>query len=337
MSWPARLRGAGAIRRQFVHVIDVMPTLLELAGVPPLPEVNGRRARPMDGASFATVLLDGAAPGPRTEQYYECWSNRAYYRDGWLARSLQKRGEPIDLDNWTLHHLERDFSESTDVSAQHPERLRALTEAFDHAAWQYSVYPLDNRDRRDKFTDAAPDEGAGHDRPRVYLPGMQTVHRADVFPLIANRSFRIRARFAHRADDAGVLWAIGDPTGGLVMYVEDGRLHFHYNGFGERTSLPGVPLPAGAHTRDAGLRGPGRTRGARPAAARRRRAGPVDAARPDDGAVRRLRGPGRRARPPRPGALGPLRAPRRLPLHGGDPGRDDRAGPAGADVAGRAA
>jgi arylsulfatase A-like enzyme len=248
VSWPARLREAGAIRRQFVHVTDVMPTLLELAGVPPLAEVNGRRARPMDGASFAPVLFDGAAPGPRTEQYYECWSNRAYYRDGWLARSLQKRGEPIDVDNWTLHHLERDFSESTDVSAQHPERLRALTEAFDRAAWQYSVYPLDNRDRRDKFTDAAPDEGAGHDRPRVYLPGMQTVHRADVFPLIANRSFRIRARFAHRADDAGVLWAIGDPTGGLVLYVEDRCLHFHYNGFGERTSLPAVPLPAGAHS-----------------------------------------------------------------------------------------
>ena len=56
------------------------------------------------------------------------------------------------------------------MSAQHPGRLRELTEAFDRAAWENSVYPLDNRDRRDKFTDAAPDDGADHDRPRVYLP-----------------------------------------------------------------------------------------------------------------------------------------------------------------------
>jgi arylsulfatase len=247
VSWPRRLREGGAIRRQFVHVIDVMPTLLDLTGVPALTEVNGRPARPMDGASFAAVLLDDAAPAPRAEQYYECWANRAYYRDGWLARSIQKRGEPIDLDNWTLHDLERDFSESTDLGAKHPERLRELTDAFDRAAWRYSVYPLDNRDRRDKFTDAPPGGDADHDRPRVYRPGMQTVHRADVFPLIASRSFRIRVRFAHRGDDAGVLWAIGDPTGGLVMYVEDGRLHFHYNGFGEATSLPGVPLDVGPH------------------------------------------------------------------------------------------
>jgi arylsulfatase len=248
VSWPARIREVGAMRRQFVHVIDVMPTLLDLAGVPPLTEVNGHPARPMDGASFAPVLLDGTAPSPRTEQYYECWSNRAYYRDGWLARSLQKRGEPIDWGNWTLHHLDTDFSECVDLGPQQPDRLRELTEAFDRAAWRYFVYPLDNRDRRDKFTDAPPDEDTRWDRPRVYLPGMQTVHRADVFPLIANRSFRIRTRFVHRRDDKGVLWAIGDPTGGMVMYVENRHLHFHYNGFGDRTSLPGVSLPPGDHS-----------------------------------------------------------------------------------------
>jgi len=247
MSWPARIAERGAIRTQFAHVTDVMPTLLELAGVAPLREVNGRPARAMHGASFAPVLFDATASSPRNEQYYECWSNRAYYREGWLARSLQKRGEAIDLDNWTLHQLEVDFSESADLREQHPERLRELTEAFDRAAWEHFVYPLDNRDRREKFADAAPHDAARHDQPRVFLPGMQTVHRADVFPLIASRSYRIRVRFEHRLDDTGVLWAIGDPSGGMVMYIEDRRLHFHYNGFGECTALPGVDLPAGRH------------------------------------------------------------------------------------------
>jgi arylsulfatase A-like enzyme len=248
VSWPARIRDRGAIRTQFAHVIDVMPTLLDLAGVAPLDEVNGLPARSIQGASLAPVLFDATAPAPRIEQYYECWSNRAYYRDGWLARSLQKRGEPIDLDNWTLHDLSSDFAECTDLAAHHPERLRELIEAFDRAAWTHFVYPLDNRDRRDKFTDRAPDEGALDDAPRRFLAGAQTTHRADVFPLIADRAFRITVRFEHRTGDAGVLWAIGDPTGGIVVWIEDGTLRLHYNGFGEHTSLPAVLIAPGSHS-----------------------------------------------------------------------------------------
>jgi arylsulfatase len=232
ISWPSRIHERGAIRTQFAHVTDLLPTLLELTGVPALREVNGLPARPFHGMSMAPVLFDSSAPGPRHEQYYECWSNRAFYRDGWLARSLQKRGEPIDLDNWTLHDLERDFSESEDVRGRHPDKLRELTEAFDAAAWKNFVYPLDNRDRREKFADAAPGAAAAEDGPRTFLPGAQTVHRAIVFPLIASRSFRIVVRFMHGEGQDGVLWAIGDPTGGMVLYIEGGCLLFHYNGFG---------------------------------------------------------------------------------------------------------
>lgn len=247
VSWPARIRERGAIRRQFVHVTDVMPTLLGLAGVAPLATSHGRPARAMHGASFAPVLFDAQARSPRTEQYYECWSNRAYYRDGWLARSVQKRGAPIDLDNWSLHHLDEDFSEAVDVRAAHPDRLKALTDAFDAAAWQYFVYPLDNRDRLHKFADYPPEATAAADRPRTFYAGAQTTHRADILPLIADRSFRIRVRFAHHDGDEGVLWAIGDPAGGMVTYVEDGRLHLHYNGFGDETTLAPFALPAGEH------------------------------------------------------------------------------------------
>jgi arylsulfatase len=247
ISWPARFREAGAIRSQFTHVIDVMPTLLDLAKVPALTRANGGPAMAMHGKSFASVLDDAAAAGPRGEQYYECWSNRAYYRDGWLARSIQKRGAPIDMDNWTLHNLVDDFSESIDIRAQHPKKLAELTQAFDEAAWKYFVYPLDNRDRLLKFADFPPGEAARFDAPRRFRPGMQTLHRLDLFPLIADRDFRIAAIFRHATEDQGVIWAIGEPTGGMVLYAEDGRLRFFYNGFGEGTALPAVPLPAGAH------------------------------------------------------------------------------------------
>ena len=134
-----------------------MPTLLDLAGLKTLDTINGVPALPLHGKSFAPVLFDAAAPSPRTEQYYECWSNRAYYRDGWLARSLQKRGMPIDMDNWTLHNLHEDFSESVDMRDQHPEKLHELVEAFDQAAWLNMVYPLDNRAMLQKLSDRAPE------------------------------------------------------------------------------------------------------------------------------------------------------------------------------------
>jgi arylsulfatase len=247
VNWPARIRDRGAVRRHFVHVTDVMPTLLDLAGAEPLAQSHGRPARPLDGRSFAAVLTDDATPAPRSEQYYECWSNRAYYREGWLARSIQKRGDSIDWDNWTLHDLTRDFSESTDLRAHHPAKLAELVEAFDKAAWANQVYPLDNRDRLHKFADMAPWAKEAADIPRTFLPGGQTTHRWDLFPLIADRNFRIAVRFAHRATDQGVLWAIGDPTGGMVLWTEEGRLHFHYNGFGDATDLPSAALPAGDH------------------------------------------------------------------------------------------
>ena len=245
-SWPARLKDTGGIRRQFMHVTDVMPTLLEMAGVPRLETSHGMPARALDGVSCAQTLL-ADAPSPRSEQYYECWSNRAYYRSGWLARSLQVRDTPIDMDNWTLHNLDQDFSESTDLAAQHPAKLGELVEAFDQAAWKYFVYPLDNRGRPGKFSDTPAYLREKADKPRRFLPGSQSVHRSDVVPMVANRSFRIRTRLAQRAGDQGVLWALGDIIGGMVMYVEADRLNFHYNGFGEPTSFAPVDLPPGEH------------------------------------------------------------------------------------------
>ena len=191
ISWPARIADGGAIRSQFVHVTDVMPTLLDLAGVAPLTQVNGRPAREPHGRSFAAVLFDAAAASLRREQYYECWSNRGYYRDGWLARSLQKRGEPIDLDNWTLHDLSRDFSESEDVRDRHPERLRELVAAFDDAAWTNLVYPLDNRTMVQKMSDGAVRPGGTAPAARAFAPGTQTA-----------RPVRLSALFPEEAVDS---------------------------------------------------------------------------------------------------------------------------------------
>jgi arylsulfatase A-like enzyme len=245
VSWPGKLKDFGAVRRQFGHVIDVMPTLLDLAGVPALKMSHGEPAKPMQGKSLAPMLRNADAPAPRHEQYYECWANRAYYRDGWVAVSLQKRGEAIDFDNWTLHAHAEDFSESMDLRRQHPQKLAELVAAFDAAAWANMVYPLDNRTPAQKFSEVPP-----HQRPPVigrrrFLPNGQTVHRNVIAPLIGDRNFTIVAQFRHGAADEGVLFAVGDVTGGLVLYIEDRTLRLTYNGFGRFHTLTGPAVLEG--------------------------------------------------------------------------------------------
>jgi len=91
------------------------------------------------------------------------------------------------------------------------------------------------------------DELATVCEPRTFKPGGQTVHSGLIVPLIANRNFCIRVRFSCKAGDEGILWSIGEQIGGMVLSLEDGALHFYYNGFGEPSILPAVPLAAGGH------------------------------------------------------------------------------------------
>ena len=245
VSWPAQLAGAGAIRTQFGHVTDVMPTLLKLTGVAPLMTSHGRPAQPMHGKSLAAVLRDPAAASPQSEQYYECWANRAFYRDGWIAVSLQVKGRKINFDNWTLHLHAEDFSESMDLARQHPEKLQELVEAFDAAAWDNMVYPLDNRSPAQKFNELAPHQRPPSGGRRRFLPDGQTVHRSVVVPLIADRSFTFAVSFRHAIGDEGVLFAVGDVTGGMVLTLEDGELQLIYNGFGEFAEIAGPVVPGG--------------------------------------------------------------------------------------------
>lgn len=248
VSWPERLTDFGSIRTQFTHVIDLMPTIAELTGVDLLEVSHGKSAEKPQGVSFAPVLLDENAPSTRREQYFECWSNRAFCRDEWVAVSLQVRGEKIDFDNWTLHNHKTDFSETTDLAADFPDKLNELVEAFDEAAWENLVFPLDNRTRVQKDSQLP----ANRKRPaaitRRFLPGSQTIHRKVIVPLIADRNFSIQVRLDQEEDDEGVLVAIGDVSGGLIIYIEDGRLRTFYNGFGEYTELHGPELPPGIST-----------------------------------------------------------------------------------------
>jgi arylsulfatase len=253
--WPTRLApAAGGTRHQYVHAIDVMPTLLELIGIDAPSHINGIEQTPIEGVSFAPTLLDAGTPSAHVTQYYEMMGSRALYHDGWKAVAYHPLGNvdygdgrnafaPFDEDEWELYHVAADFAETEDLAAAEPGKLKELIDVWWDEAERYQVLPLNNRpgsqgDRRYK-------------RQRyVYHPGIGSLPQL-VAPNLRNRPFVITAELVvpegGGADVSGVVVCHGGPAGGYSVYVRDGRLHYVHNLLGATLSTVGanVVLPAG--------------------------------------------------------------------------------------------
>jgi arylsulfatase len=226
--WPAAF-GGGGIREQWTHVTDILPTVLEVTGVPFPEQWRGVAPHAPDGASFASILRDPAAPGARTRQHYELAGNRGYIEGARKIVSLQPPDKPMNLDNWMLFDLDADATETHDLAAGHPAELAALVAAFGADAFANHVSPLDNRGVR-RGLNVPPFRADAVDTPRTFRPMDTTVALAVVSPLVADRDFRVDCRFAWRPHDSGMLFAMGDPIAGLALYVREGELVFDYHG-----------------------------------------------------------------------------------------------------------
>ena len=243
VQWPAGLAARGEIRPQYQHVTDLLPTLAELTGVE-IPTVKSGRPLPAPaGASFAASLDDGGAASTHREQYYEMTGHRGFYRDGWSAVAVHPPRRPFSEDNWELHHLAADPTESHDLAAEDPARLAALQQAWEDAAWANQVFPLDEGNSV-KMIQKPPweDEVITDTRLR---PGLPTLERWRSLQLINFRSFRVDVELAYAAGDEGVLFAHGDQGGGYSLYIEHNRLFFAFNGYGDMTVVDGGEVPVG--------------------------------------------------------------------------------------------
>ena len=232
MSWPGGLpREAGdtGTRDQYQYVTDLLPTLLDLAGVEAPKERLGQAAKEPDGSSFASVLASAAAPSTHPEQYAECGGNRGFYRDGWKLVTLHAPGTPFDDAEWCLYDVRTDPNELHDVSADHPAKVRELADAWERAAWANTVFPL--ADARTMPVGRRPAE-LELERPVVLRPGTPTLERHRSAQLVALRSFEIDIEVVHDHGVEGVLVAHGDQGGGYQLRVEGGRLHLDYNEYG---------------------------------------------------------------------------------------------------------
>lgn len=240
MSWPMRISARGEVfRRQFTHITDMLPTLLELVGVEKLTTRNGLEADPIQGVSFVETLDSSDVESKHTEQYWECIGHRAYYCDGWEAVTFHQPRTSFATEKWQLFDTNADPTQANDLADQMPEKVAELVAAWEAAARENQVYPLSEGVRIEHLQ--RPPSERIYARPTRILPGSGTLERWRSAKLIQGRSFRIEVDWSYRAGDEGILVAHGGQENGYVLYVENGILNFAQNtGLGMRKLTPVV-------------------------------------------------------------------------------------------------
>jgi len=256
-SWPRGLTGAaGGIRTQYAHCIDVLPTVLDLAGISMPASRNGEPLKPVNGASLAGVLFDPHHGEVREEQYYELEGHRGFYRDGWEVVTNRKPRTPFADSDWELYDLRHDPTETTNVAADQPERVADLAARFHDAAVANQVYPLDEGSGW-RWLARPPRDDIFHE-PVTIWPGTPTLERMRSGALVWQRTSVISVDCSHLAGSRGVLVAHGDQGGGYCLEVDRDAVWFvHNDGHGTTTRTAGGPLASGRHAIRLTLGAPG--------------------------------------------------------------------------------
>ena len=231
--WPAGVTARGEVRSQYVHAIDLTPTLLELIGIEAPSAVAGVAQRPLDGVSIASTFASADAPEVHTTQYYEMFGCRALYDDGWKAvtyQEIQVDDPPLDRSIWELYDLRADPSECHDLAGAHPERLEAMVDRWWEEAERNQVLPLDNR----PFSELV------FERTSSVPPRAQYTYWPGRAPVPESVAVNVRAR-AHTITAhltvpeeleviEGVLAVQGSVLGGWSFHLlADGRLVYVHN------------------------------------------------------------------------------------------------------------
>ncbi len=258
VSWPAKIKPDAAVRSQFHHVVDVVPTIYEVVGITPPEVVNGQTQMTFDGVSFAATFADPRAPDRKPPQFFDNNGSRGIWKDGWFACAfgpLYPWNTPASLprianwdsatDEWELYHVAEDFSQAENLASTHPEKLAALKAEFLRLAEENQDFPI----------------GAGnwlrlHPEDRVKTPYdswtfTRRTRRMPEFtaPGLGRESNVVEIDVQTQEKSSGVLYALGGSGGGLCLFMDEGTLAYLYNmmiieQYEGRTA---DPLPAGKH------------------------------------------------------------------------------------------
>ncbi|NJN70956.1 MAG: arylsulfatase, partial [Nitrospira sp.] len=249
LSWPAKIKDTGSVRRQYHHVIDVVPTLLEVTTLPAPTSVNGVKQQPMPGVSMAYTFDEADAPTQKKVQYYEMLGSRAIWADGWTAVTWHKKGTSWDEDKWELYHTDVDFSQANDLAAANPAKLKELQDLWWVEAEKYNVLPLDDR-RYERVADPTRPVAAMKKDVYTFYPATSIVHPLAA-PQLLGKDHTVTAHVNLSDTGAeGVLACSGGEFGGWSLFVKEGKLHYAHNYLKTKEFLVSSDekVPAGEHT-----------------------------------------------------------------------------------------
>ncbi len=253
--WPKGIQASDEIRSQFTHVIDVAPTVLEVAGIPAPTSVNGIQQAPLEGFSMAYAFDKADAPEVHDLQYFEMFCNRGVYHQGWtgvtrhsIPWDLTAAPTPFDDDTWELYGPD-DWTQSNDLAATNPGKLAELQRLWLIEAVKYSVLPLDDRRAERLIPEKAGRPQLITGNSQIMYGGMGRLSESSVIS-IKNKSFSITAEIEVPESGAeGVIVAQGASIGGWTLYANEGKLKYCYNVCGVQHFFTEAdsPIPAGTH------------------------------------------------------------------------------------------
>lgn len=262
LHWPHGTQARGEVRTQYAHIIDIVPTVLDLLAVEPPAAIRGVTQAPLHGTSFARTLHDADAPSPHRTQYFEMFGHRAIDHDGWRAvcpwpgPSFTEAGKPfgtpitaetldeLDAHHWELYHVADDVAENHDLAGQHPNKLIELITMWYLEAGKYNVLPIDGGAVQRMVTERP--QFAQERTSYTFWPGTQTLPTAAA-PRVLNRPHSITADAEIPPEGAeGVLICQGSAAGGWSFYLQDSRLHYAHNYVGRHVYKVSSPDPVGA-------------------------------------------------------------------------------------------
>jgi arylsulfatase A-like enzyme len=238
ISWPGHISDPGGIRHQFHHMIDIVPTILETAGIRAPETVDGIQQKPIEGVSMAYTFdkANAGAPSKRQTQYFEMFANRGIYHEGWYACTTPpeppwlvgtKALPPVEQYKWELYNVAEDFSQNNDLAAKNPDKLKELQALFLAEAAKYSVLPLDNSILPRLLT-PRPSGTAG--RTTFTYQGENVGIPVGNAPSILNRDYTITAEITVPEGGAeGMIATMGGRFGGYALYLLKGKPVFVYN------------------------------------------------------------------------------------------------------------
>jgi arylsulfatase len=254
--YPELIKDSGGVRNQFTHVIDIAPTVLEVAGIPEPTFVHGVQQSPYEGTSMAYSFADADAPERHDLQYFEMFGNRGVYHKGWSA--VTKHSTPwimlgkkpaFDDDVWELYDGNTDWTQAHDLAKENPDKLHELQRQWLIEATRYNVLPLDDRSIERAIPETAGRPTLIHGTSQLLFAGMGRLSENSVVS-IKNKSFSVTANLeVPDGGAAGTIVAQGGRFGGWSLYFRDGTAKFVYNvlGIHEFGIAALQPIPAGKH------------------------------------------------------------------------------------------